>query len=246
MHDDGRCGRQRKKPLARLGGPAAEAIRKRYNSSGLTLLARKLKTFVTSLGFFELAVAAPSMKAALEAWGVKHNVFHQGFASETDDPEIVAAAMAKPGTVLRRPVGTDEPFREDAVLPKGFSLPAIGRPAASPKPKPKAKEKKPKASRGDDTKAEHAAIISFEKARKERQRALAEEERAARKAREKRLAATEKAEQAIADARKDHQSRLDRLERERAQLDRRVEDEHARWNRERAKLESALDRARRS
>jgi hypothetical protein len=32
-------------------------------------MARKLKTYQTSLGFFDLAVAAPSMKAALEAWG---------------------------------------------------------------------------------------------------------------------------------------------------------------------------------
>jgi len=40
---------------------------------------RKLKTFTTSAGFFDLAVAAPSMKAALEAWGSKNNLFHQGF-----------------------------------------------------------------------------------------------------------------------------------------------------------------------
>jgi hypothetical protein len=32
-------------------------------------MARKLKTYRTSLGFFDLAIAAPSMKAALEAWG---------------------------------------------------------------------------------------------------------------------------------------------------------------------------------
>jgi hypothetical protein len=32
-------------------------------------MARKLKTYQTSLGFFEQAIAAPSMKAALEAWG---------------------------------------------------------------------------------------------------------------------------------------------------------------------------------
>lgn len=30
-------------------------------------MARKLKTFQTSLGFYNLAIAAPSMKAALEA-----------------------------------------------------------------------------------------------------------------------------------------------------------------------------------
>jgi hypothetical protein len=41
-------------------------------------MARKLKTYQTSLGFFDLAIAAPSMKAALEAWGADSNLFHQG------------------------------------------------------------------------------------------------------------------------------------------------------------------------
>ena len=68
---------------------------------------RKLKTYQTSQGFYDLAVATPSMKAALETWGSKQNLFHQGFAKETDDGEVVAAAMAKPGVVLRRPVGSD-------------------------------------------------------------------------------------------------------------------------------------------
>lgn len=63
-------------------------------------MARKLKTFRTSLGFYDLAVAAPSMKAALEAWGAGSNLFHQGIATETDDPDVVAATMSKPGVVL--------------------------------------------------------------------------------------------------------------------------------------------------
>ena len=41
-------------------------------------MARKLKTYQTSLGFFDLVIAAPSMKAALEAWGADSNLFHQG------------------------------------------------------------------------------------------------------------------------------------------------------------------------
>jgi hypothetical protein len=45
-------------------------------------MARKLKTYQTSLGFFDLAMAAPSMKAALEAWGADSNLFHQGAAKE--------------------------------------------------------------------------------------------------------------------------------------------------------------------
>ena len=40
----------------------------------------------TSLGFFDLAIAAPSMKAALEAWGADSNLFHQGAAKQSDDP----------------------------------------------------------------------------------------------------------------------------------------------------------------
>jgi colicin import membrane protein len=66
-------------------------------------MTRKLKTYQTSLGFFDLAIAAPSMKAALETWGADSNLFHQGAAKESDDPDVVAATVAKPGVVLRRP-----------------------------------------------------------------------------------------------------------------------------------------------
>src|SRR6266403_2760786 len=80
-------------------------------------MARKLKTYQTSLGFFDLAMAAPSMKAALEAWGADSNLFHQGAAKESHDPDVIAATMAKPGVVLRRPVGSDGSFGEQAELP---------------------------------------------------------------------------------------------------------------------------------
>jgi hypothetical protein len=68
-------------------------------------------------GFFDLAIAAPSMKAALEAWGAGSNLFHQGIANETDDPETVAATMAKPGVVLKRPAGSNRRFAEHSDLP---------------------------------------------------------------------------------------------------------------------------------
>src|SRR6478735_1645924 len=85
--------------------------------AGKGLMARKLKTYQTSLGFFDLAIAAPSMKAALEAWGADSNLFHQGAAKESADPDVIAAAMKKPGVVLRRPVGSDGSFSEHAELP---------------------------------------------------------------------------------------------------------------------------------
>ncbi|WP_316185732.1 MULTISPECIES: hypothetical protein [unclassified Bradyrhizobium] len=55
----------------------------------------------TSVGFYDLAIAALSMKAAIEAWGAGSDLFHQGTAKESDDPNVVAATMAKPALVLR-------------------------------------------------------------------------------------------------------------------------------------------------
>jgi hypothetical protein len=86
---------------------------------------RKLKTYQTSQGFYDLAIAAPSMKAALEAWGASSNLFHQGFAKEADDDENIAATMEKPGIILRRPVGSNGPFSEHSGLP---IFEGIGRP----------------------------------------------------------------------------------------------------------------------
>ena len=58
-------------------------------------MARKLKTYLTSLGFFDLAIAAPSMKAALEAWGADSNLFHQGAAKESHDPDSTGSHRAR-------------------------------------------------------------------------------------------------------------------------------------------------------
>jgi hypothetical protein len=38
------------------------------------------------------------MKAALEAWGASSNLFHQGFAKEVDDEEVIADTMEKQAT----------------------------------------------------------------------------------------------------------------------------------------------------
>jgi hypothetical protein len=104
-------------------------------------MARKLKTYQTSLGFFDLAVAAPSMKAALEAWGADSNLFHQGAAKESDDPDIIATTMAKPGVVLRRPVGSHGSFSEHAELPT--DLGGAGRPTKAVRKSGGRKAKKP-------------------------------------------------------------------------------------------------------
>jgi hypothetical protein len=204
-------------------------------------MARKLKTFVTSVGFFDLAVAAPSMKAALEAWGFRHNAFQQGFANETRDADIIAAAMAKPGVVVRRPVGTSEPFREDAELPKGFAIPRIGKTQkrAATKPLPA-----PKASRQAEEAPSRAAIISFAREKKRRDRERAREEAGRKRADEKRRLAVEKAKRALDRARERHEQKLAKLERQRAGVDRLIEQENQTWDKLRGNLEASLDRAR--
>ena len=103
-------------------------------------MARKLKTYQTSLGFFEQAIAAPSMKAALEAWGADSNLFHQGAAKKSHDPDVIAATMAKPGVVLKRPVGSDGPFSEHAELPKNLGDGGQSKTVAPKSPRRKAKQ----------------------------------------------------------------------------------------------------------
>ena len=69
-------------------------------------MAPRLKVFVTSDGLTDFVVATTSKAKALAAWGVHQDVFKTGLARETDDTELVSAATARPGEVLRRPAGT--------------------------------------------------------------------------------------------------------------------------------------------
>jgi hypothetical protein len=94
------------------------------------------------------------MKAVLEAWGAESNLFHQGVAKESKDPEVVAATMAKPDLILRRPVGSNGPFNQQAALPTYLSNDEVnGRPK-----RPRAKPKKPPPRKTDDEAARQAAL----------------------------------------------------------------------------------------
>ena len=122
---------------------------------------KKLKTYRTSLGFFELAIAAPSMKAALEAWGSKSNLFHQGFAKETDDPAIVAATSARPGVILKRAVGSNDIFTEHAALPRN-----LGERAAQQTPIKAMQAGKDQRPPKTDDRTTIAAAVAFEREEK--------------------------------------------------------------------------------
>jgi len=146
---------------------------------------RKLKTFITDSGFFELAVAAPSMKAALGAWGMTHNVFADGLAKQTQDAKITEAACAAPGVVLRRPLGSKGAFTEHAALPKvkPSNLPRKQTPRADP-----SAVKKAQATLDAATRAHHQALAAIEDEIADA-KARAKDETAAWRDEEKRLKA---------------------------------------------------------
>jgi colicin import membrane protein len=208
-------------------------------------MARKLKTYVTTSGFFDLAVAAPSMKAALDIWGSRSNLFQNGLARETDDPDIVSATLEHPGLVLRRPVGTNAAFSENAALPKLSTLERTAVKTRKPEPLPTRKkpaERKPsrKPDEADGRKA--AQLYDLAQKRREREEQRAEAER--KKERERREQATGKAQAALDAARERHEVRLAELEEQRQVIERKVRLERDRWQDEKEKLDAALKRVR--
>jgi hypothetical protein len=105
---------------------------------------QKLKVFVTPIGFHDAYVAAPSQKAALEAWGADSNIFAQGIAEQVIDSKLMEEPLASPGKVIKRVRGSaDEHFAElDRAMPKKKSAKESGKvvelkPKSKPGPKPK-------------------------------------------------------------------------------------------------------------
>src|SRR5207237_307878 len=184
-------------------------------------MARKLKTYQTSLGFFDLAMAAPSMKAALEAWGADSNLFHQGAAKESHDPDVIAATMAKPGIVLRRPIGTDRPFSEHAELPTdlgGGGSTKVSRKSKSPKAKKSS-------ARPVDKAAERKAALAYEREQRRRELERAKEEAARQKERERRQHAVDKVQAALDKAEREQAKRAAAIQAEVEALEKRSQTE---------------------
>ena len=189
-------------------------------------MAKKLKVFQTSIGFFDLAVAAPSMKAAAQAWGSDPDIFKRGFAKQTEDPKVVEVAQATPGVVLRRPVGSRAEFTEKAALPR---VPDVGQ-----RP-PKDRVKRPPVGKKDDTKSAEkaelnaAAALEKEKKREALDRAKAEAEREREKRQRERVIA--KANAVFERARSRHEDAMNSIRQRREELDEEEANEDERWER---------------
>lgn len=103
--------------------------------------ATKLKVFRTPIGFHDAYVAAPSQKAAVEAWGSDRDVFRRGEAEQVTDPALTKEPLAKPGEVIKKLRGTAE--EQLAALPP--NRPRKPRPAKEePQPSPAKAEPRPK------------------------------------------------------------------------------------------------------
>lgn len=201
-------------------------------------MARKLKAFTTSAGFFDLAVSAPSMKAALEAWGAGANLFHQGFARQTDDAAIVEATMARPGIVLRRPVGTHQDFKEEAQASEAAFEGKVERTSRPARPR-----RKPVAATAKDRTQERDAARAFEKERERRERRERKEEATRLAEGQRRDRAIAAAQAALDEAAERHAAEVAEIERARSALEARADREAERWRREKDKLEDALRHA---
>lgn len=100
--------------------------------------APKLKVFRMAVGFHDAFVAAPSQKAAAEAWGSDTSVFSRGEAELVTDPKLTEEPLASPGKVIKRLRGT----AEEQIAALGPNEAA--KPAGAPKPPAK---RKPRPSR---------------------------------------------------------------------------------------------------
>ena len=70
-------------------------------------MARALKVFSYSDGFHSWTVAATSRAKALEAWGVKRDLFKDGSAVEAEEGPDKEAALKAPGELIERGLSVD-------------------------------------------------------------------------------------------------------------------------------------------
>lgn len=81
-------------------------------------MARALKVFSYSDGFHSWTVAATSRAKALEAWGVKRDLFKDGSAVEAKDGPDKEAALKAPGELIERGLSVDIGKVEKTKAPK--------------------------------------------------------------------------------------------------------------------------------
>lgn len=131
-------------------------------------MARAFKVYRTPIGFHDAYVAAPSQKAALEAWGADANLFARGSAEQVTEAELMREPLANPGKVIKRPRGSEAEHLASLAKSPQQSGRAKSRPekATLPNSPPKrASPPAPRPSREPLDKAEEALAQQEEEGR---------------------------------------------------------------------------------
>jgi hypothetical protein len=170
---------------------------------------RALKVYRTAIGFHDAYVAAPTMKAALAAWGTDKNLFARKAAELVEDPKLTAEPLAHPGEVIRvlRGSASEHVKALGKIAPARKSAPARDKPVPPPPP---AKPKRPPKPTDEAVRLACDAARIAEQRAKERLAELA--------AREKALAAERvRLERELAGEARRHRDRVERAERDYAE-----------------------------
>jgi hypothetical protein len=138
--------------------------------------------------------------------------------------------MAKPGVMLKRPVGSSGAFKVHAELPTNL-VGATARPSKAAR-KPAGRKPKKSSSRPADKAAEQKAAVAYEREQKRRDRERAKEEAARQKERDHRQQAVDKAQSALDKAEREHAVRAGAIQAEADAIENRAQTENARWKRE--------------
>lgn len=146
-------------------------------------MARKLKVFCYSDGFHSWTVAAPSRAKALEAWGVKRDLFNDGSAREIQIGPDREAALAAPGELIERGLAVDIGEVERKTPRKAKPKPKPEKPKSDAKARAKLEALEADLTALDEAQAAETAALEAEREAVERRAAaLAKRQGKAREA----------------------------------------------------------------
>jgi colicin import membrane protein len=172
--------------------------------------------------------------------GADSNLFHQGAAKESDDPELVSATVANPVSSTP-PRGVGGPVHRRCSPARRICR--MTRASRSPKESRRRPKKQPPAK--NDDKAAHRAALEYERAERPHEGERRKEEAARAKVRQRRDLATAKAKAALEKSEREHDSMATAVEADRLALEKRSQADNARVGRcRRQKLDLAVHRAR--
>jgi hypothetical protein len=200
-------------------------------------VARKRKTYQTSLGFFDQAIRRSVDEGGLRSAGCRQQSLPPG-SGEGEPRRGHHRGDYGEARRSQTPCGIRRPFSQHAELPKNLGEGGGKRPST----KPSGRRPKKSSTRPDKA-ADRKAAQAYEQERQRRQREESREEVARKKQRERRQQAVDKAQKALDEAKKAHTQRATALHAEIHAVENKLSSENAEWDNEERRLKAALRRA---